>query len=167
MKNKTYLLLLLLLFVIVLWSIYPIIIDKFIPADNNRGLFGDSYGALNTLFSGFAFVALIYTIIQQNIQLEMQKEELSLQRNELELTRIELNRSAVAQESTEKSIKNQAKLMEYSSRLDGLRTLLQTYKDNSASSQNTFQDKEIFRRKAKVVEQKIEHLIEELSAIIT
>ena len=40
------------------------------------GQFGDAFGALNTLFSGLAFSALILT-------LWMQREELTLQRTEL------------------------------------------------------------------------------------
>ena len=48
-----------------------------------RGTFGDSFGAINALFSGFAFAGLIYTIY-------LQREELGLQRDELKMTRIEL-----------------------------------------------------------------------------
>ncbi|MBK8476387.1 MAG: hypothetical protein IPL39_08700 [Opitutaceae bacterium] len=47
------------------------------------GTFGDAFGALNTLFSGLAFAAIIYTVY-------LQREELSLQRKEMELTREEL-----------------------------------------------------------------------------
>lgn len=121
MMNKIYILWLLIVFVAILWMIYPYIIVKYLPEENSRGLFGDSFGALNTLFSGFAFAVLIFTIIQQNYQLKMQHEELSLQRKELEMTRNELERSASAQESTEKSIRNQAILMDYSSKLESLK----------------------------------------------
>lgn len=47
-----------------------------------RGQFGDMFGAVNALFSGLAFAGLIITLIQQ-------REELSLQRNELKQTRDE------------------------------------------------------------------------------
>lgn len=47
-----------------------------------RGQFGDMFGAVNALFSGLAFAGLIITLIQQ-------REELSLQRNELKQTRYE------------------------------------------------------------------------------
>lgn len=46
------------------------------------GTFGDSFGALNALFSGFAFAGIIYTIF-------LQKQELKLQRKELRQTREE------------------------------------------------------------------------------
>ena len=51
---------------------------------DDRGSFGDMFGAVNALFSGLAFVGVIYAIL-------LQGEELSLQRKELELTRNELS----------------------------------------------------------------------------
>jgi len=48
-----------------------------------RGTFGDSFGAINALFSGLAFSGLIFTIY-------LQREELGLQREELKMTREEL-----------------------------------------------------------------------------
>lgn len=45
--------------------------------------FGDTLGAINTLFAGLAFGGIIYTIF-------LQREELVLQRKDLELTRDEL-----------------------------------------------------------------------------
>ncbi len=47
------------------------------------GSIGDSYGALNTLFSGLAFAVLIVALL-------LQKRELGLQREELKATRDEL-----------------------------------------------------------------------------
>ena len=47
-----------------------------------RGQFGDMFGAVNALFSGLAFAGLIITLI-------LQREELSLQRDELKQTRKE------------------------------------------------------------------------------
>ena len=75
--------------VVVLWLITGAIIwciGKF----NGSGEFGDTYGILNTLFSGLAFAILIYTA-------NMKREELALQREELTLTREELRKSAEAQ----------------------------------------------------------------------
>ncbi|AEP09220.1 putative phage abortive infection protein [Micavibrio aeruginosavorus] len=54
-------------------------IDIFI-ADKSRGEFGDKFGAINSLFSGFAFATLIYALF-------LQMEELRLQRDELKDTR--------------------------------------------------------------------------------
>ncbi len=47
------------------------------------GVFGDSFGALTSLFSGLAFAGLIITIVMQKDELALQREELSLTRQEL------------------------------------------------------------------------------------
>lgn len=54
----------------------------------DRGSFGDMFGAVNALFSGLAFAGVIYAIFQQ-------KEELNLQRQDLELTRNEIKEQTV------------------------------------------------------------------------
>jgi len=45
-----------------------------------RGQFGDSFGVLNSLFTGLGFGGLIVTLILQQRQLSQQEEELKLQR---------------------------------------------------------------------------------------
>ena len=47
------------------------------------GLFGDSFGAVNALFSGLAFAGVIYAIILQRKELQLQREELEATRGEL------------------------------------------------------------------------------------
>ncbi|MBK7968035.1 MAG: hypothetical protein IPK08_03400 [Bacteroidetes bacterium] len=68
---------------------------------HNPGTIGDSFGVVNSLFSGLAFGGIIYTII-------LQRDELQLQRDELSLTRLELKRSANAQEDSQKALERQA-----------------------------------------------------------
>lgn len=63
-----------------------------LSSNPDRGTFGDMFGGVNALFSGFAFLGLIYTI-------SLQKTELGLQRQELADTRKEL---AGQRESMEK-----------------------------------------------------------------
>lgn len=53
------------------------------------GQFGDTFGALNAVFTGLAFAGLIFSIMQQRRDLRMQREELALQRQELRLQREE------------------------------------------------------------------------------
>lgn len=53
----------------------------------NAGLFGDSFGALNALFSGLGFAGLILTLIYQQTQLKVQQAELNT-------TQIELRRQS-------------------------------------------------------------------------
>ncbi|MEQ9874919.1 hypothetical protein ABRP91_13845 [Pectobacterium brasiliense] len=56
----------------------------FIFQDWDRsGTFGDTFGAINSLFSSLAFGALIYTIILQSSELKLQREELTLTREQL------------------------------------------------------------------------------------
>ncbi len=65
--------------VIASWAISGILLYDM----KDRGTFGDMFGFINSLFSGLAFVGLIFAIL-------LQRTELSLQRKELELTRKEL-----------------------------------------------------------------------------
>jgi len=93
-----------LLLIFILWLSSFIILPYIIPIEESRGLFGDSFGALNTLFSGMAFAGIIATII-------LQRNELQLQREELKLTRKELTKSAAAQDASQKALNLQVKLM--------------------------------------------------------
>jgi hypothetical protein len=83
------------------WPISELSISK-------SGVFGDSFGALTSLFSGLAFSGMIVTIL-------LQRDELELQRKEIALNREQFERSASAQER--------------SARLSALSTLLAEYKD--------------------------------------
>ncbi len=87
---------------VVSWPISSFSIDR-------AGLFGDSFGVLNSLFSGLAFAGIIITIL-------LQKEELKLQR-------LELARSSSAQE--------------LSARLTALSELLSNYKSGIAVNADT------------------------------
>ncbi|MCE3228468.1 MAG: hypothetical protein K0S32_3019 [Bacteroidetes bacterium] len=81
-KKKLPSLILLLSIIALTWGIF-IFIAKFSFKDwDNAGVFGDSFGAINALFSGLAFAGIIYTIF-------LQKQELELQRRELRQTRLE------------------------------------------------------------------------------
>jgi hypothetical protein len=40
------------------WAFFDRLIPQWFPAMQNRGLYGDQFGALNALFSGLAFGAL-------------------------------------------------------------------------------------------------------------
>ena len=48
--------------VLAAWSLTLFGITQFIDTWEVRGQFGDLFGSINSLFSGFAFAALIYTI---------------------------------------------------------------------------------------------------------
>ncbi|SMD35894.1 hypothetical protein SAMN04488029_2593 [Reichenbachiella faecimaris] len=81
------------LLITLIWFCYHFGINYFYPDPAISGQFGDKYGALNTLFSGLAFAAFIYTI--------------HLQREDLRLTRTELQKSADAHQKTVEHLETQ------------------------------------------------------------
>lgn len=78
-----------LLWVIGLWGTHEYVNSKYVvkePQDIliNPGVFGDSSGAINALFSALAFAGVIFAIILQKKELQLQREELKQTREELE-----------------------------------------------------------------------------------
>lgn len=55
----------------------------FLFDQNDRGTFGDMFGAVNSLFSGLAFSGIIITILLQRQELAFQREELAHTREEI------------------------------------------------------------------------------------
>ena len=55
---------------------------------NDWSPFGDIFGGLNTLFSGLAFGAIIYTILVQQQELRLQRQEFEYQRREFKMNRM-------------------------------------------------------------------------------
>jgi hypothetical protein len=72
-----------------------------------RGTFGDQFGAVNALFSGLAFAGLIYTIILQRHDLKLQRRDLKLQREELALTRKEMEEQTAEFEKQNETLRIQ------------------------------------------------------------
>jgi len=104
----------LIIIVVLLWIISAVLSWLFFKEWSNSASFGDTFGAINSLFSGLALAGIIYTIY-------LQKTELSLQRKELEYTREELTRTADAQEKSVEMMNNQTRLnnlpfLQYNSR---------------------------------------------------
>lgn len=91
--------------IIIFWGICWLATLYYIDDWNKRASFGDMFGSVNALFSGFALAGVIYAIL-------LQRQELQLQRRELELTREELHRSAEAQEKSEEALREQIKQMQ-------------------------------------------------------
>ncbi|HHQ4787630.1 hypothetical protein OR620_03820 [Aeromonas hydrophila] len=96
---------LVLVFVVVLWFSYPywsyLYKDLFYNSEfAEMGVFGDSYGALNTLFSALAFTGIIASIY-------FQREELKATREELEATRYEMKNQSEQFEAQTEALKLQ------------------------------------------------------------
>ncbi len=62
---------------------YVITVHYYIPRWVDSGVFGDTFGAINSLFSGLAFAGLLYTILLQSRELKLQREELAMNREQL------------------------------------------------------------------------------------
>jgi hypothetical protein len=92
------------LIVLTLWVLSIFALNAFINEEEAKGQFGDSFGAINALFSGLAFAGIIATIL-------LQRKELILQRKELKLTREELVKSSEAQDKSQKALNLQVSLM--------------------------------------------------------
>ncbi len=102
-KSKEISLKLLFIIVIAIWVISGLLTWFYFKNWSNSGSFGDTFGAINSLFSGLALAGIIYTVY-------LQKNELKLQRKELKYTREELKRTANAQESTAKMMTEQIRI---------------------------------------------------------
>ncbi len=81
------------LLVFCFWVGSYFLVPRLAKTDNpqiSAGEVGDMFGAVNALFSGLAFVGLIYTILLQSQELRLQREELALTRQEMVHTREEI-----------------------------------------------------------------------------
>lgn len=106
--------------IIIIWIISIFGINYLYPKLENKALYGDSFGVINSLFSGLAFAGIIYTIL-------LQRKELALQRQELKETRDELKRSADAQEKNELQQRKQSENLKKTAKLNALSTLIECY----------------------------------------
>ncbi len=81
--------LLILIVIFILWGFSWFLISEIFPM-TERGVFGDSYGAVNSLFSGLALFGVIYAILLQKIELKLQRKELKHTTEELKGQKEEL-----------------------------------------------------------------------------
>lgn len=77
-------------FVVAIWLLAATLLWLLLPTLEERGQFGDLFGAVNALFSGLAFAGLYSALKVQQSQLELQRNELTLQREELRMQREEM-----------------------------------------------------------------------------
>lgn len=83
--------------------------SKFEEIGSKYGTFGDSYGSLNTLFTGFAFSGLIISIFIQLLELRQTRKELSGQKTALLGQQEEFQKQTQILENQQKLIDNQFK----------------------------------------------------------
>lgn len=106
--------------VVGIWCLY-----MFVAIVNSKdvGTIGDAFGSLNALFTGLAFVGLIWTVRQQSIQLKMQQIDLKLTREEMKLSRQEIK-------GTNAELAGQKKAFELQNFQTHLFNLLMLYKQS-------------------------------------
>tara|TARA_R100000935_G_C2757476_1_gene132225 strand:- start:127 stop:633 length:507 start_codon:yes stop_codon:yes gene_type:complete len=145
------------LIIIGIWLISILIINFFFENtfNENAAWFGDSFGAINSLFSGLAFAGIIYTIL-------LQRQELQLQRQELKNTREELKRSADSQEKTEKLFKYQGDIMNKTARLNGLNQLIEYYSIALNNTDQKSKNRGLLIDKMKSARKKSESILRDL-----
>lgn len=98
-----------LIFWLTIWSVIALALWYFVgglPRQwhgslSDAGTFGDSYGYVNSLFSGLAFGGVIVAIILQTIELRHQRQEMQESQRSWETT-------ATAQQASQQSLKDQA-----------------------------------------------------------
>lgn len=106
--------------IILIWISSILILKVFFSNSSERGSFGDSFGSINSLFSGVALAGIIYTMY-------LQRMELKLQRKELTENRKELARTAEAQEKSEKALNRQAENLKISAKLNALTAMVEHF----------------------------------------
>jgi len=102
-----------------------------------------------------AFAGLIYTII-------LQKQDLELQRNEIALNRTELKKTAKAQQNSEKALIEQVEQMKVASKLNALKTLIDYYNIQIANTNNSEDIITLAKEKRKATIQEIDNLIDRI-----
>ena len=73
------------LLVIVIWAASALLLYWSVEDFSKSGTFGDSFGVLNTLFSGLAFAGIIVSIKMQNDEVREQRKELQKQKKAAQL----------------------------------------------------------------------------------
>lgn len=107
------------------WWLLPPLLMPGLTELNHRGVYGDSFGSVNALFTGLAFSGIIFTILLQQREIRLQRADFKEQLNEMLESRKEMkmqNRLLIVQieaaiaNTTAKAIELEAKAQE----LEGL-----------------------------------------------
>ena len=99
-------------FVFSLWHWLPGYLTRSHSSIITRGAYGDTYGSVTALFTGFAFAGLIVTIFLQTRELKEQRKELKAQRKELTLQRKELKSNRVELKGQKEQLANQSETLQ-------------------------------------------------------
>jgi len=73
----------------------------------NRGTFGDVFGVVNSVFSGFAFIGVVFSLIMQREQTRQSDEMLRHSREEMRITLEDMKQTRVILDKQEQNIEQQ------------------------------------------------------------
>ena len=103
-----------LLSVLIVWVLYLLVVPYLFQWDwDESGRFGDTFGALNALFTGLAFVVLLATLIQQSRKIDETKRDVEGERQ--------------LQKRTTELVAEQAKALALVARLNALTSRIEAY----------------------------------------
>ena len=102
-----------------------------------------------------AFAGLIYNIV-------LQKQDLELQRKEIALNRTELKKTSKAQQHSEKALIEQVEQMKIASKLNALKTLIDYYNIQISNPNNSEEIIAKAKEKRKATIQEIDLLIDRI-----
>ncbi len=142
--------------VVLLWAISAVLIIFFMNGWSERGTFGDLFGAVNALFSGLAFAALLYTIV-------LQREEIKQNRNEIVLNRKELAKGSKLQQKSQQVLVEQVAQTHLTAKMNAMRIVVDYYNSLILSPKSSEETIEKAKEKRKQIIRKIDVLIEDLS----
>ncbi|MEP2935755.1 MAG: hypothetical protein ABJM06_14920 [Gilvibacter sp.] len=154
-KSKIGIFIKLIVFVIVIWILSAVFIVLFMDSWSDRGTFGDLFGAVNALFSGLAFAALIYTIV-------LQRDEIKQNREEIVLNRKELAKGAKLQQKAREVLIQQVEQTHLSAKMNAMRTLIDYYNNQILNPKSTEETIEMAKQKRKQIIVQIDELIDGL-----
>jgi uncharacterized protein YqgV (UPF0045/DUF77 family) len=154
-NTNTNLLYKLLVAIVLIWAISGVAVVYFIDSWQDRGTFGDLFGAINALFSGLAFAAILYTI-------HFQREEIRLNRDEITLNRKELAKSVKAQQDSQSALKQQVEQTHLSATMNAMNTLIEYYNNQIESTKSSEETIQKAREKRRAIIRKIDELIDGL-----
>ena len=141
--------------VIVSWILSAIVIYKIGSNWTVRGTMGDMFGAVNALYSGLAFAALIYTIV-------LQRNEISLNREEIVNNRKELSKSVKTQKDSLETLRQQVKQTHLSAKINAMNTMISYYNSQINDVNNSAEVIDKAKLKRKNVIRTIDDLIDGL-----
>lgn len=154
-KNNTRFFILSLVAVVVLWAISAIIIYFYGHSWSERGTIGDMFGAVNALFSGLAFAGLLFTIMLQRQDIDIQREEMMINRKELE-------KSVEVQHLSQQALTAQVEQMHLTARLNAMNTVINYYNIVIANPNAPAEVVEKARQKRREIIKKIDSMIDDL-----